>query len=213
VPVVSERKATAARRAGTSPRALPAAPARIARGAVVQPGGEAPSAAEVQAAAEGVVLDDQVEFKGESFRLAEEVPALTQLKFAHAAARGIDSSDPEGMSAMYMFIRACIYRGSGGPKPGEDGHDPAAWQPGDFQRFEDHADATCAGPDELLDFVAACMEKINARPTRPRSGSPRSGSRMSPRSRAGSSSRRVPEGAEDLVSVDELVAAREARRR
>jgi len=207
---MAEAKARAARQA----RALSAAPdsgagggkVTVVQGSVID--GDVPSVADVQAATEGIVLDDKVDFKGQWFRLAGKIPAITQLKFAHAAARGIADDDMEGLSAMYMFIRACLHRSSGGPKPGEEGHDPATWDPGDFKRFEDLADETCADPDELLDFVTSCMEKIDARPTRPPSGSSSPASTTSGRSRDGSSSRRVPPGAEDLVPIDELVARR-----
>jgi len=170
------------------------------------------SVAEVQGEAEGVVVDDKVEFKGQWFRLADEIPAIVSLKFGHAAARGIDSADEEGLSALYMFIRACVYRGSGGPKPGEPGHDPETYDAGDFKRFEDLADESCASPDDLLDFVSDCMEKLNARPTAPASGSSSRGRRTSPKSKESSSSRRVPDGVDDLVSIDDLVASDRRRR-
>lgn len=159
----------------------------------------------VQAEVEGVVVRTTVDWQGASFRLADQIPAMVQLKFANAAARGIGADDVEGLSALYMMIRACVYRGSGGPKPGEDGHDPKTWDAGDFTKFEDVADESCADNDELLEFVTEALGIINSRPTVPRSGSSSPARRTSQRSRGGSSSR-APRGADELTDVTELIA-------
>jgi len=122
--------------------------------------------------------------------------------------------------------RRCeICRGTeGGPceDPDEDGNrcglcepcrsfvtpDPescASYDPGDWPAFHLAALDHAADAEDLFDVVRQVMTAVTARPTRRRSGSQQPAPNGSPRSKERSSSRRAPPGAEDLVTIDELV--------
>lgn len=148
----------------------------------------ADQAHELQALSEGVVVDSaRLEFLGESFRLGESVGLMPLMKFAHAANSGLDSDDMAGLAAMYAMIRDTVH-------------------PDDWERFERHAIDQHAEGDELMAFVGKAIEAISARPTRRRSVSSDGAPPTSPSSTEPSpSQRRVPAGAADLVSVDELL--------
>ena len=148
----------------------------------------ADEAAGVQAAAEGVVLAESVKFFGARYRVAPKVGLMPMLKFAHAANKGTESGDVEGMAAMYDMLRACIYRDD--------------WEAFEAAAIENNADDT-----DLLDVVSRVTEIVSARPTRAPSASSPSAPARSGRSR-GRSSLRVPAEAADLVSVDELARPR-----
>jgi hypothetical protein len=150
---------------------------------------------ELQAAAEGVVLPrdengevvaDKVEFMGERYKIANKVGLMPLIKFAHAASSGLDSSDMEGLAALYAMIRDCI-------------------DPGEWLRFERDAIDKRAGDADLLPVVEQTIELLTARPTRRPSGSSDGPRPTSPSSTGSSSSRVTPTGAADLVSVDELL--------
>jgi hypothetical protein len=179
---------------------------------------------EMQAAAEGVALTDKVEFFGEEYRLAARVGLMPMLKFAHAANRGVGADDMEGMAALYAIIRDVVYRGE--PPCGDceackeaaglnNGDVPAAvpgcqyFEEGDWDRFERAAIDEQADGDQLLDFVHEAIEQISARPTNARSGSSSRARSTSPKSKERSprvvQGRALPEGAEDLRPVDELL--------
>lgn len=157
-----------------------------------------PPAAEVRVAEGKVVTSARtVEFMGERFRVAEKIGLMPLLKFsAHA---DMSTNDPGALSAMYSMLKDCIDCGS--PACGKcqacksgDESDCAAYDPGDWKRFEQHAIDTKADADELLDVITKVIELISGRPTeQPSSSSPgrrsiRDGSmaRSSARGRRGS---------------------------
>lgn len=104
----------------------------------------------VQAAVEGVEVDDgrKVEFMGSAFRMADSIGLMPLLKFAHASAQGLDSTDMEGLAALYEMIHDCI-------------HDD------EWQRFERHAIDTKAEAEDLMSLVQKVIEALSARPSRP----------------------------------------------
>lgn len=134
---------------------------------------EDPVLHEAQAAAEGVVLDegDFVEFFGEKFRLADRVGLMALVKFGHAANKGLDSDDMEGLAAMYSMIRSVIHRPPlhdehGQRKVDENGktlRDESEWQ-----RFQDVAEDELAESEDIMGFVSRAMEVMAARPRKPR---------------------------------------------
>jgi hypothetical protein len=145
--------------------------------------------ARLQAAAEGVVDAETVEFFGEQFRVAERVGLMPMMQFAHAARSGLDSDDMEGLAACYAMIRDCIH-------------------PTDWPRFERKAIDERAEGDDIFGLVQRAMEIITARPTRRPSASPDGPQPTSPSSSAvieSSPAPRVPAGAADLVSVADLL--------
>ena len=151
----------------------------------------ADEAAGVQAKAEGVPLAETVEFFGKPYRVAPKVGLMPMLKFAHAANKGTESGDMEGMAAMYDMLRACIYKD-------------------DWEAFETAAIDHSADDTDLLDMVTRVTEIVSARPTRAPSASTPSARRRSGNSKGRSSSLRVPAEAADLVSVEELTRPRSA---
>lgn len=147
----------------------------------------ASEAHELQAMSEGVVVDaGRLEFLGESFRLGESVGLMPLMKFAHAANSGMDSDNLDGLAAMYALIRDTVHAE-------------------DWDRFERHAIDKHAEGDELFAFVGKAIEAISARPTRRRSDSSDGAPSTSPSSMEPSSAPRVPAGAGELMSVDELL--------
>lgn len=155
-----------------------------------QPG---PTMVEAQAATEGVVVDDGdfLEFFGEKFRLADRVGLASMIRFGHAANKGLDSDDMEGLAAMYSLIRSVIHRpplvdDKGAPQRDENGRrlrDESEWQ-----RFMDLAEDELADGDDIMGFVNQAMEVMAARPTRPREISSGGSRTTSANSKAGSSS-------------------------
>lgn len=147
---------------------------------------------EIQALSEGVVVDAaRLEFLGESFRLGESVGLMPLMKFAHAANSGLDSDDMAGLAALYSLIRDTVH-------------------PEDWDRFERLAIDKQADGGELMGFVGKAIEAISARPTRRRSDSSDGAPPTSPSSTEPSSAPRVPAGAAELMSVDELLRRAEA---
>ncbi len=133
---------------------------------------------EVQAAAEGVVLDDgdHVELHGERFRLAETIGMMPLMRFAQASKAGLGGDDMEGLAALYSLLRDTIDT----TRPQIEVNDPATGEPtmvdggpSEWDRFEAHADKTKADADELIGVVHRAIEAISARPTkRPGASSP-----------------------------------------
>jgi hypothetical protein len=120
--------------------------------------GEERAIAQVQAAAEGVVLDDKVEFLGEWFRISEKVGIMPLMKFAAAADAGMDTQDLGAMAAMYAVLQDVIYEGTSGLDPGDDGYDP-----GDWKKFEAHAIKTKADVEDMLPVVQQAVEILTSR--------------------------------------------------
>lgn len=145
---------------------------------------------------EGSVVTDPaetVEFMGKPFRIAEKVGLMPLLKFS--AAVDFDISDPRALAAMYAMLRDCIYEGT--PACGqctackEDRESACqAFDAGDWKAFEDHAVATKADADELMDVLTKVMEIITGRPTKPPVTSSRSARGTSGASTGSSSGRR-----------------------
>ncbi|HEX8115394.1 MAG TPA: hypothetical protein VF516_47030 [Kofleriaceae bacterium] len=108
------------------------------------------------------------------------------MKFAHAANSGLDSSDMDGLAALYALIRDTVHAD-------------------DWARFERHAIDEHADGDALMGFVSKAIEAISARPSRRRSDSSAGAPPTSPSSTDTSSAPRVPAGAAELMSVDELL--------
>lgn len=176
----------------------------------VVPEAPEPTTGDAQAATEGVVLEDgadYLEFFGEKFRLADKVGLAPMIRFGHAANRGLDSDDMEGLAAMYSLIRSVIHRpplldDDGRPMRDENGRklrDEAEWQ-----RFMDLADDELADGDDIMGFVNKAMEVMAARPTKPREISSGGSRTTSPSSRAGLSSPVMPPEADGLTRVADL---------
>ncbi len=182
---------------------------------------------EVQAAAEGVVLDDgdHVELHGERFRLAASIGMMPLMRFAQASKAGLGGDDMEGLAALYSLLRDTIDT----TRPQVEVPDPATGEPtmvdggpSGWDRFEAHATDVKADADELIAVVNRAIEVIAARPTkRPGASSP--GPRTTPdSSKAISSSppegqdppawppagRRVPPEADEMVPVTSLAEVR-----
>ena len=109
----------------------------------------------VQAAVEGVPLPAEgeivgdgrkVEFLGATFRMADRIGLMPLLRFAHASSKGLDSTDMEGLVALYDMIHDCI--------------DVEEWD-----RFQRHAIDTKAEADDLMAMVQKVIETLTARPT------------------------------------------------
>lgn len=184
---------------------------------------------EVQAAAEGVHLDDdgRVEFMGTRFRMTDRVGLMPLMKFAMTAKQGIKDDDLEGLAAMYALIRDCIdqtvptkpvldehgqprYDDAGQPITEPDG-------PSEWDRFERHAIDSKAEAEDLFGVVTAVIQRLSARPTRRPGVSSAGPQTTSPSSKAISSSpppppaRRVPAGVDEMVPVTHLIAGDRVR--
>lgn len=153
----------------------------------------APTTQSVQAAVEGVVEGDgKVEFMGEHFKMAEKIGLMPLLKFAHASSKGVDSTDMEGLSALYAMINDCIDQ----TKPMEEKLNPVSGLtemvpigPSEWDRFEAHAIEQKAEADDLMSLVQRVIEALAARPTRPPGDSSAGRQTTSANSKASSSSR------------------------
>lgn len=140
---------------------------------VVPESAETVTTGDAQAVTEGVLADDGdfLEFFGEKFRLADKVGLAPMIRFGHAANKGLDSDDMEGLAAMYSLIRSVIHRPPladehGMQRRDENGRklrDESEWQ-----RFMDLADDELADGDDIMGFVNKAMEVMAARPTKPR---------------------------------------------
>jgi hypothetical protein len=172
-------------------------------------GRKAPNTQSVQTAVEGVVENDgKVEFMGAYFKMADRIGLMPLLKFAHASSKGVDSTDMEGLAALYSMIRDCIDQ----EKPTEERPNPETGEletvpvgPSEFDRFETHATEMKAEADDLMSLVQRVIEAIAARPTRPPGDSSAGRQTTSENSKASSSSRvsRVLE-AGGMQSVQDL---------
>lgn len=121
-----------------------------------------------------VTAERTVTFVGQRFRISDRIGLMPLLKFsAHA---DLSTTDPGALAAMYSMLKDCIHPGT--PACGKcpeckAGNDSscAAYDPGDWRRFEQHAIDTKAGADDLLDVITRTIELISGRPTGPRSSS------------------------------------------
>jgi hypothetical protein len=181
---------------------------------------------QVQAAAEGVVLDDRptVELLGQRFGIADHIGVMPLMRFAAIAASGVEHDDLEGLAAMYALIRDCIDQ-TRPQKPVLDEHGEQLIRDGqpvteddgesEWDRFERHAIDAKAEADDLWPIVGEVIRTVSARPTR-RPGVSSAGPRpTSVSSKATSSSPpagRVPPGYEQMVPVASLAVVRDGDR-
>jgi len=98
------------------------------------------------------VNDRRVSFAGDTFSIADRIGLMPLMKFAHAASSGVDSSDMEGLAAMYDLLRSCL-------------------ADEEWPRFEAAAMRSRAVEDELLKVISDVMEKVTAHPSQPPSDS------------------------------------------
>ena len=84
--------------------------------------------------------------RGEKFDVVEVVAPMAFMRYSDGAVRGVDSSSPEGMAAMYVLLKACIV-------------------PEDWDRFEQMAITECLGHAELFEVVQQAFGVIAERPT------------------------------------------------
>ena len=135
-----------------------------------------------------------LDFAGETFRLADKIGLMPLMRFAHVSRRGVDSNDMEGLAAIYDLLKQCL-------------------ADEEWARFEDHATAVRADGDDLLGVVSQAIEAIAERPTKEPSDSSDGPTRMSGSSTDGSSSpvidRLVERGRPDLaLFVDQAQRSR-----
>jgi hypothetical protein len=170
---------------------------------------------DVQAASEGVVLDDlnSIEFLGKRFRLAESVGLMPLLKFAFTAKQGVGVDDLEGLAAMYTLIRGCIDRSQVQQTDGEgkavfDEAGAPVWAgPSQWDLFEQHATDTNASGDDLSDLITRAIQVISARPPKSRGDSSPSSRPTSANTKDSSSlpgTRPAPPGFTGLTPVGDL---------
>jgi hypothetical protein len=108
--------------------------------------------------------------RGETFEVPEYVAPIALMRYSEGAVRGIDSSSPEGMAAMYVVLRACIVAD-------------------DWDRFEQLALRERLTHTDLLEVVTQAFEVISDRPTERPSDSSDGPRDIEPRSEDDSSSR------------------------
>lgn len=158
---------------------------------------------DVQSAVEGVPVtgqvtsaDGKIEFMGSWFKVADSVGLMPLLEFAHASSKGLDSTDMEGLVALYAMIRDCIM----------DRADCDCGCQDEWNRFRRHATDTKAQADDLMDLVKKCIELISARPTSQPGGSSAGLRSTSPNSKGHSSTGATarPELLEGMTSVADL---------
>jgi hypothetical protein len=172
-----------------------------------------PGTHEVQAQAEGVVMDDpnRIEFLGETFGLAESIGLMPMLAFANASKTGLDSDDMAGLSAMYALIRDVIDQRrppkidfATGRQSIDDTGTPEWDGPSEWMRFEAHAIDQQADGEELMEFVSRAMAVVSARPRKRRDRSLPSSPPISENSKASSPSPVMPPEADGLVPIAAL---------
>lgn len=164
---------------------------------------------EVQASAEGVVLDDgdRIEFLGQKFRLADRVGLMPLLQFANASKKGLDSDDMEGLAAMYSLIRSVIHRPALFDEAGQrqvDENGQPLRDESEWHRFSQLADDELAEGEDIMDFVSKAMEVMSARPRKPREVSSAGSRRTLESSKGALSSPVTPPEADGLTPVSAL---------
>jgi hypothetical protein len=168
---------------------------------------------DVQGTIEGAVeLDDEnsLEFLGKRFRLAERIGLMPMLAFAAASKKGLDSSDMEGLAAMYALIRDCLDQtrtqatDADGELVFEPDGTPRYVGASQWQLFENHCNEVQAGPEELMEFISSAMSVVSARPPKRRETSSGGSPQTLPKSKEGSSLRATWPRTEELTDVREL---------
>jgi hypothetical protein len=148
-------------------------------------------ALELQGMSEGVVVTGEtVECMGGHYLIGDKVGLMPLMRFASASKAGIDSSEMEGLVAMYDMLRDCIH-------------------PDDWDRFERDMTVKQAEGDDMMPVVGRVIEMLTARPTKRASASSPGPSSTTGPSTDGSSPpmpavRRVPAGADELIPVADL---------
>ena len=87
-----------------------------------------------------------VDFAGDKFRMAERIGLMPLMRFAKIAKAGVDSTDLDGLAALYDLLEQCI---------AED----------EWQRFQNAADKARADGDQLMQVVKDVFEALSGRPT------------------------------------------------
>lgn len=87
-----------------------------------------------------------IEFKGQSFTLTDEVSEFALLEFADAAAAGQDGDTLQGMASMLRLVRECI-------------------APDEWARFRALASTEKAKVADLLPIIQTAMSGAAERPT------------------------------------------------
>lgn len=95
---------------------------------------------------------DTVEFRGETFRVADAVAAMALMRFAKLAQQQVNHLSMEGLAAQLDLIEQCI-------------------QADDWPRFQAHAVNVKASGAELLEVVKDVFRILADRPTTQPSGS------------------------------------------
>jgi hypothetical protein len=144
----------------------------------------------------------RIEFLGEEFVIADKIGLMPLLRFAHAAKSGLDSSDMEGLAAMYDLLRQCIadepvclFRGRRitreeyGDLPPEATAQTVMY--GGWNEFEAHATVQRAGDNDLMNVMQDVMRILTERPTSRPSDSSAGPQRTAPISAEDSSSLEV----------------------
>lgn len=87
-----------------------------------------------------------VPFCGEEFQLSDSIGLMPLLKFAKVTKSGLDSSDLEGMVAIYDMLEQCFV-------------------PEEWDRFQDVATKKRASAEALLAVIRKAGEVISSHPT------------------------------------------------
>jgi len=88
----------------------------------------------------------RVPFMGAEFAIASKIGLMPLMRFAKIAKSGVDSSDEDGLAAMYDLLQQCI-------------------ADEDWGKFEAHADKTRADDQELMQVIKDVMSALSERPT------------------------------------------------
>jgi hypothetical protein len=136
----------------------------------------------------------EVEFAGETFRMADSIGVMPLMRFAKVAKAGADSNNMDGLVAMYDLLEQCI-------------------EPSEWVRFQEHADKTRADGEQLMAVVGEVFASVAERPTGRPSGSSGGQKITKRKSVAGSSSKVIrrleKKGRPDLALM--VMEADEAR--
>jgi hypothetical protein len=87
-----------------------------------------------------------VEWKGETFRIAEEVGVMSRIWFGKLASEGADSDELDGLAAISDMLEDSL-------------------ADGEYERFRAHARKVKASTTDLLHLCRDTMEAIAERPT------------------------------------------------
>jgi hypothetical protein len=87
-----------------------------------------------------------VQWKGQTYRLADKIGDAPIMDFAEIAEQGIDSNEMRGLAAMKSLLRNCLTTE-------------------DFAKFWRHATEIRAGSDEMMALVKDTYEALSGRPT------------------------------------------------